>query len=157
MRSRDELRKTQARAVARIGGDYTLRTMIGMAAHLDHDYALAVVYVAILQANIAPLTEDPALSARYAAIDTIAPEDLRRPISVHALAGSLHMPYETTRRCVGRLIDKGFVKRVSRSGILTCSAKIAEPSMKRLAEQIYQDTLRLVGQLRRSGVELDGA
>ena len=157
MRSRDELRKTQARAVARIGGDYTLRAMIALAANLDHDYALAVVYLAILQANLAPMMEDPALSARYAGIDTIAPEDLRRPISVHALAGSLHMPYETTRRCVGRLIDKGFVKRVSRSGILTCADKVAEPGQKRLVEQQYQDTLRLVGQLRRGGLELDGA
>lgn len=157
MRSRDELRRTQARAVARIGGDYTLRSMIALAAHLDHDYALAVVYLAILQANLGPLMEDQALSARYAGIDTIAPEDLRRPISVHALAGSLHMPYETTRRCVGRLIDKGFVKRVSRSGILTCADKVAEPPQKRLVEQQYQDTLRMVGQLRRGGVELEGA
>jgi hypothetical protein len=157
MRSRDELRKTQGRAVARISGEFTLRTMIAMASQLDHDYSLAVVYIAILQANIAPLVEDPALSARYAGVDTIVPEDLRRPISVHALAGSLHMPYETTRRCVGRLIDKGFVKRVSRSGILTCAEKQAEAAQKRMVEQQYQDALRMIGQLRRAGVELDGA
>jgi DNA-binding transcriptional regulator YhcF (GntR family) len=157
MRSRDELRKNQARAVSRMGGDYTLRTMIGVAAGLDHDYALAVVYMAILQANLAPLMEDPALSARYAAIDTIVPEDLRRPISVHALAGSLHMPYETTRRCVGRLIDKGHVKRISRSGILTCAERMADLTQKRMVEQQYQDTLRLVGQLRRGGIELEMA
>ena len=157
MRSRDELRRSQARAAARIGGDYTLRTMIGVAAGLDHDYALAVVYLAILQANLGPVMEDHALSARYAGIDAVVPEDLRRPISVHALAGSLHMPYETTRRCVGRLIDKGYVKRVSRSGILTCADKMAEPTQKRLVEQQYQDALRMVGQLRRGGVDLDGA
>lgn len=156
MRSRDELRKTQARAVARISGDYTLRTMIAVAAQLDHDYSLAVVYLAILQANMGAMSEDTALSARYAGVDTIVPEDLRRPISVHALAGSLHMPYETTRRCVGRLIDKGFVKRVSRSGILTCAEKQAEPGQKRMVEQNYQDAMRMVGQLRRGGIELDG-
>ena len=143
--------------MSRIGGDYTLRTMMGIAAGLDHDYALAVVYLAILQANLGPVTEDANLSARYAGLDAVVPEDLRRPISVHALAGSLHMPYETTRRCVGRLIDKGFVKRVSRSGILTCADKMAEPAQKRLVEQQYQDSLRLVAQLRRGGVDLDGA
>ena len=143
--------------MSRIGGDYTLRTMIGVAAGLDHDYALAVVYIAILQANLGPVMEDASLSARYAGIDTIVPEDLRRPISVHALAGSLHMPYETTRRCVGRLIDKGYVRRVSRSGILTCAEKMADPAQKRLVEQQYQDALRMVGQLRRGGVDLDGA
>ncbi len=157
MGSRDELRRNQGRAVARIGGDYTLRTMIAVAAVLDHDYSLAIVYTAILQANLGPLMEDPALSARYASVDTIVPEDLRRPISVHALAGALHMPYETTRRSVGRLIDKGFVKRVSHSGILACSDKVEEPSQKRLVEQQYQDTLRMVGQLRRGGIDLDGA
>lgn len=157
MRSRDELRKTQARAVVRISGDFTLRTMIAVASQLDHDYSLAVVYIAILQANLGPLIEDTALSARYAGVDTVVPEDLRRPISVHALAGSLHMPYETTRRCVGRLIDKGFVKRVSRSGILTCADKQAETPQKRVIEQQYQDVLRMIGQLRRNGVELDGA
>ncbi|MDO9338641.1 MAG: hypothetical protein EON95_17555 [Caulobacteraceae bacterium] len=143
--------------MARLGGDYTLRTMIAVAAGLDHDYALSVVYIAILQANLAPLTEDPALAARYAGLDAVMPEDLRRPISVHALAGSLHMPYETTRRCVGRLIEKGFVKRVSRSGILTCADKLTEPGQKRLVEQQYQDTLRLVGQLKRGGIDLEGA
>lgn len=157
MRSRDELRRSQARAAARIGGDYTLRAMMGIAAGLDHDYSLAVVYLAILQANLGPVMEDASLSARYAGVDAVVPEDLRRPISVHALAGSLHMPYETTRRCVGRLIDKGYVKRVSRSGILTCAEKMAEPTQKRLIEQQYQDALRMVGQLRRGGVDLDDA
>lgn len=143
--------------MVRISGDFTLRTMIAVASQLDHDYSLAVVYIAILQANLGPLIEDTALSARYAGVDTVVPEDLRRPISVHALAGSLHMPYETTRRCVGRLIDKGFVKRVSRSGILTCADKQAETPQKRVIEQQYQDVLRMIGQLRRNGVELDGA
>lgn len=142
--------------MSRIGGDFTLRAMIGIAAGLDHDYALAVVYLAILQANLGPVMEDSSLSARYAGLDTVVPEELRRPISVHALAGSLHMPYETTRRCVGRLIDKGFVKRVSRSGILTCAEKMADPAQKRLVEQQYQDALRMIGQLRRGGVDLDG-
>lgn len=142
--------------MSRIGGDYTLRAMMGIAGGLDHDYSLAVVYLAILQANLGPVMEDSTLSARYAGLDAVVPEDLRRPISVHALAGSLHMPYETTRRCVGRLIEKGYVKRVSRSGILSCAEKMAEPAQKRLIEQQYQDAMRMVGQLRRGGIDLDG-
>ncbi len=42
---------------------------------------------------------------------------MRRPISVHALALDLTLPYETTRRHVNALIEQGLAERVE-SGIL---------------------------------------
>jgi len=134
-----------------------LRSVMTMAGLLGADYALAVVYVAILQANLAGLDDDPALAARYAGLDDIVPDSLHRPISVHALAHSLHMPYETTRRCVGRLIDRGFVVRVSRNGVVARSARLAEPDCRRVVEQDYGEAMRMIAQLRRLGVDLDGA
>jgi len=154
--TRDDLRRSQARAVSRLGGAYMLRAFMATAAAVDHDYLAAVVYSAIVQTNIAQLNDDPELSARYASLDAIVPDELRRPISVHALAASLHIPYETTRRCVSRLIEKGMVRRTTRSGIIATAEAIADPANVRAVEQNYTDVMRLIAQLRRHGITLDG-
>ena len=135
--------------MARIGGDYTLRTMTAMAAQLDYDYALAVVYIAILQANLAPLMEDPALSARYAGVDTVAPEDLRRPISVHALSLDLGIPYETTRRHVKALIESGLCRRVE-NGVVILPHTIENVSLR--LRRNFENVQAFVTDLRRGGV-----
>ena len=129
--------------------------MVSLGGLLDHDYALATVYLAILQANLSPVFDDPELQMRYGAVDAIVPDDLRRPVSVHALAVSLHMPYETTRRCVGRLIAKGFVTRVSRAGMIANAARIAEPGPLNFVDQTWLEASRMVGQFRRNGIQLD--
>lgn len=63
--------------------------------------------LAINQANIAPQTRDPAARCRYGRLATPALDVERRPISVHALAASMRLPYETARRSIRRMEAKG--------------------------------------------------
>ena len=125
------------------------------AALLDHDYDLTVIYIAILQSNLSALEEDAALSMRYAGLDQTPPEDVYRPISVHALAQALHMPYETTRRGVGRLIEKGFVARVSRNGVIALAARQDQADCRTAIDQDCAEAARMISRLRRLGVRLD--
>jgi hypothetical protein len=67
----------------------------------------AVLLMAINQANIAPLTRDPAARSRYGALANAAPDDERRPVSVRAVASSMQLPYETARRNIRRLELQG--------------------------------------------------
>ena len=66
-----------------------------------------LVFAAIVQANLAGLRHDPELQRLYGASGEALPDAARRPISVHAVAQSLRLPYETVRRRVRRLIDQG--------------------------------------------------
>ena len=67
----------------------------------------AVLLMAINQANIAPLTRDPAARSRYGALENPAPDEERRPVSIRAVAASMQLPYETARRNIRRLQTKG--------------------------------------------------
>lgn len=81
------------------------------------DFLDALIVMAVSQANVAPITRDPELNARYATYDQPPPEPLRRPISVNAVAQSLGAPFETVRRRVSRLSKVG-IYRVSPAGVI---------------------------------------
>jgi hypothetical protein len=80
-----------------------------------------LLMMAINQANIAPLTRDPAARTRYGALETPAPDDARRPVSVRAVAASMRLPYETARRNIRRLEAQG-VCTVSAAGVVVPEA-----------------------------------
>jgi hypothetical protein len=69
-----------------------------------------MLIVAVVQANIAPVMANPELEATYAALDQPPPDELRRPVSVAALAGTTGLPFETVRRRIARLRDWGAVE-----------------------------------------------
>lgn len=86
----------------------------------------ALLVVAINQANIAPLTRDPAARARYGQIDAPAPDGERRPVSVNAIAASLGLPFETARRRIKRLTAIG-VCSVTSDGVVVPAAFLVSP------------------------------
>jgi predicted ArsR family transcriptional regulator len=66
-----------------------------------------LVFAAIVQANQALLAGDPAVRARYGDTGETLPDELRRPISISAVAESLRIPYETARRRVQGMVQAG--------------------------------------------------
>jgi hypothetical protein len=63
-----------------------------------------LVFAAVVQANQAPLRADSELDRAYAASGALLPDELRRPISIHAIAQSIQLPFETVRRRVRRRV-----------------------------------------------------
>lgn len=90
----------------------------------------------VLVANLAPLDQDPELSRLYATLDAPSPEDLRRPVSVNAVAASLRLPYETVRRRVARLVESGGLVSTSR-GLHVPSTAIDNPFYLAVATARY--------------------
>jgi hypothetical protein len=99
-----------------------IRAVLAVARATEGDIMHGVIYAAIQQVSLEPLATNPDLADRYGSLDNTLPDDLRRTISVHALAGSLGMPYETTRRAVERLMDRGLVRRIHRNGVIATAA-----------------------------------
>lgn len=86
-----------------------------------------VLLMAINQANIAPLTRDPAARSRYGALDSAAPDEERRPVSVRAVAASMQLPYETARRNIRRLEAQGACV-TSDAGVVVPTAFMTSPA-----------------------------
>lgn len=120
----DSAAALHARALMSLSGAFMLDQVASGMAGLDPRDALLVM--AINQANIAPLTRDPAARARYGALETPAPDDERRPVSLSAIACSLGLPYETVRRRVGRLHALG-VCQLGAHGAVVPESFLASP------------------------------
>lgn len=69
----------------------------------------ALIFTAALDANMAPVDRDPDLQVIYGGVEVSAPDELRRPVSVNAVAQSLRLPFETVRRRFLRLSRAGLV------------------------------------------------
>ena len=92
------------------------------------DLTQAFVFQTILDANLQPLPLDDPMGLLAAAgeDDDRAP---KRPISVHAVATSLSLPYETVRRKVVSMEAMGLIAR-DRQGVVVRSAALRTQHMR---------------------------
>jgi hypothetical protein len=108
----------------------------------------SLLTMAINQANIAPLTRDPAARRRYGALEAPAPDAERRPVSVRAVAASMRLPYETARRNIRRLESRG-VCVTGGGGVLVPAAFLVSPEYLEAArlghERLYSLYRMLAG------------
>lgn len=86
----------------------------------------ALLMLAINQANIIPLTRDPAARGLYGHLETPAPDDARRPVSINAVAASLGLPFETARRRIKRLAAQGVCVLSSEGVIVPAGFLVSE-------------------------------
>jgi DNA-binding transcriptional ArsR family regulator len=117
--------QARAQALAPLSGAFVLdQAARGMAGMDGRD---AMLVMAINQANIAPLTRDPDARLRYGGLESPAPDDERRPVSLSAIAASLRLPYETVRRRARRLAEAGVIE-VSDQGAIVPESFLASPA-----------------------------
>ena len=109
-----------------------------------------VLRTALLQANEGYMNRDPLLQRRYARFADSVPEAARRPASIHAIAASLQVPYETARRRIGAMAKMN-VCRITPQGVVITQFATDSPFFH-LACQFQYDRLRqFYGRLRAIG------
>jgi hypothetical protein len=109
---------TNAPIAARSGGEMRLLSRLSVAFLLDliaitrgRRHVLdTLLMTTIVQANVAEISRRADLQVQYADAGAVPPDELRRPVSLNALASSLGQPYETVRRRVGNLAREGLVE-----------------------------------------------
>jgi hypothetical protein len=139
----------------RVIGDLSLDFLVDVVATgiADLDSADALLVMAINQANILPLTRDPAARQRYGDLSAPAPDAERRPISISAVAQSLNLPFETARRHVHRLAALG-VCELDNTGVIVPAAFLSSPAYLASLMTVYgrlrtfHDELQSYGLLR---------
>jgi hypothetical protein len=141
----------KTRLVARLSADYLLRSLKLIGELAEGELLTGLVNLALVQANVGHL--DPTGGA-YDSLESVPPDQVRRPVSVLALSASLGLPYETTRRHVAKMVETGECLRV-KGGVVVPAAAVADPRRSEMLEQNLINLKRLYRNLRAAGVSLD--
>jgi hypothetical protein len=143
-----------ARVTARLTIQFFLRCAKIMSDMAGGDLIGALVLQTIMAANAGTVDEDPATAGQYASIENIPPDSVRRPVSILAVAGSLGMPYETTRRHVNRLLKEGRCVKV-KGGVIFPASRVGSPASNAAVMSNMANVRRFYRTLKRAGVEFD--
>jgi hypothetical protein len=91
----------------------------------------------ITQSNIAPVNQQGDLQVAYAGADEAPPDEIRRPISVNALATSLGLPFETVRRRVKGLLEAGDCV-LQDGGLVAPAEQLSTPEHVAALQGVYE-------------------
>jgi len=100
-----------------------------------------LIFTTILDANMVPVNRDPELSLRYGG-DESAPDELRRPVSINAIAQSLRLPFETVRRRVNGMVARGECV-LDAGGVVAPYAAVSSPAYVAIQRARYDRARRL--------------
>lgn len=114
------------------------------------DFADALILATLVQSNSAPVAADPALQRRYATFEAAAPDHLRRPISINAIASSLSLPFETVRRRIKRMVADGAAEVVP-EGIRLVGKNLHSPHHRAALDDTYALVRALYERLKANG------
>jgi DNA-binding Lrp family transcriptional regulator len=118
----------------------------------QRDVVDALLFGAIVVANLEPLNRDPELARAYATLDAASPDELRRPVSINAVAQSLRLPFETARRRIARMARAGDLV-VTTKGVYVPATIIGTPGFlatvfsRHARLHRFYDDLRAIGAL----------
>jgi hypothetical protein len=92
----------------------------------DRDPIDTLLISAVIQANVAELVNRADLQASFVEADEMPGDEVRRPVSMSAVASSLNLPFETVRRRINAMIKEGYCSAVD-GGVIVPSAVLAAP------------------------------
>jgi len=141
------------RISVRLSSEYVLRSVQLLVGFVEGDLATAMVFLAIISANVSHLNAEGPDGPPHADMHDVPPDEARKPVSVLALAGSLDLPYETTRRHVAKLLKSGQCERVTGGLIVPARVLLSERHTEVMRANMT-NLRRLFRALTRAGVDL---
>jgi len=140
------------RALVRVALELIMRG-IDVLGHVHGDDLLkGFVFTAIWTANVRHITAS-ANNLKYGALTELPPDEMRRPVSIKALADALRMPYETVRRHATNLVREGIAIRTNDKGLIIPSAQMEAPEKYEGIRMSHAHITRMVADLHRAGFD----
>jgi DNA-binding transcriptional regulator YhcF (GntR family) len=143
----------KGRQVARVMREHILRVYHMFHRNTGGDLIAGIVCATIISANLSHMQTGTETDDAFG--DTLPPDELRRPISIQALARATLLPRETVRRTVVRLIEAGICVRTPKGIFVPTHVIAAMDNVSTL--EVEQEFRRLLVNLRRIGVDLETA
>lgn len=141
------------RKYSRLALGFTIEAGRIVAGLADGNLLQGLLLVAIVQANVGRLSADSSLSRQFGDYLHPPPDGIRRPISIFALAQSLHLPYETVRRNVIQLVNDGLVERSNR-GVVVPTAVVMQDKVVAASAASNNLFKGFIGALAASGLDI---
>ena len=137
-----------ARAAARSATDYILRWVeIANETH-GVDIIYSLVFTTLWAGNVSHLR-----GKTYAEVDDIPPNEERRPITIRQVADSLGLPYETVRRRMVEMLERGMARKVGREGFIVPAEALARPEVVNSLKRSHTSLLRFLKELKGLGID----
>lgn len=108
---------------------------------------------AIIQANVAEILQRD-LAGDLPEGDAMPTDEMRRPVSISAVAASMGMPFETVRRRINRLLRAGYCVPAD-GGVIVPSAVLSDPKYLVEAFRGYERLRAFYWELRDSALLID--
>jgi DNA-binding Lrp family transcriptional regulator len=109
-----------------------------------------IILAAIAQANVEGLTADAEQLRRYGTLADLPPDELRRPVSISAIASGTGMAFETVRRRVRRLSAEGLCE-AGPEGVRITSRMISRAENEATLGKTYELVRGLYLRLKANG------
>jgi DNA-binding transcriptional regulator YhcF (GntR family) len=143
------------RSLLRAGTELILRGIDTLGRLRDDDFLAGLLFTAIWTANVQHITASPE-NLKFGGLRELPPDELRRPVTVHALAASLRIPYETLRRTANRLVRDGVAVRIGNKGLIVPRAQHASLDSYDTVRRSYANIVRAIADLHRAGFDFSG-
>ena len=141
-----------SRQVVRLGVDYFLDVLALIGRTLEVDALAALVMRAVSFVNLEQHAYDP---EAYPDVPVGPSDGEREPVSVYAVAKTLSLPYETTRRHVRRLMEQGLLEK-SGAGVIVPERVSARPKVLAGIGELTARTEAYLARLAELGVRPTG-
>jgi DNA-binding Lrp family transcriptional regulator len=109
-----------------------------------------LILAALLDANMAPVKQQDALQIAYAGLDDTPPDEMRRPISINAIAQSLGLSFETVRRRL-RALERAGACTVTARGVIAAPSRVEGAAFKAMSVARYERLRRFRDDLLAAG------
>ena len=139
------------RLVTRVVLEFLITLTAAAARAHAGDFKAMIVFMAIQHANVEHLEAEPARATSY--LGGYPSDDLRRPITAHALSQSVSLPPETCRRYVKRLVEAGYCRRVGARGLIVPSEVMAREPFSTSIDATYDAFVTLLKGLHDIGFD----
>lgn len=140
------------RALMRVGMAMVMDGIELMARLHNGEFLTSLIYNAIWISNVHHITGSDD-NLKFGELDNLPPDELRRPVTVNALASSLRLPYETARRYVGKLERSGDALRIEGKGVIVPRAAMLRPDQYDVILETYYGVASHIAEFHRAGFD----
>ncbi|WP_374576192.1 hypothetical protein [Phenylobacterium sp.] len=142
-----EAQRDPSPAVGRLSAEFVLAFLKRVSRISGGDFLDGVIRLAILDANIRHLIASPEVAKAYASFETPIPDEMRRPASINAVAGSLGLPFETVRRRVHAL-DRQGLAQAGKDGVILSQNQLITGPVQQVLDENFASLAAFYGRLR---------
>ncbi|HEY2419088.1 MAG TPA: hypothetical protein VGH84_14285 [Steroidobacteraceae bacterium] len=143
---------SNSRAVTRVLGEMMMHGIDLLGRLHENDFLYAVIFTTIWTTNVHHITATND-NMKYGALMELPPDEARRPVTVHAIASSLRIPYETVRRYANKMVKNGSAVRVGNKGLIVPRERLAVESGYEGTRDAFIQIERTVAGLYRAGFD----